>query len=201
LNAKGEFVARNLDAGRYRFEIKLPTEAWYVRVINLPPAVAVTNPSQAAPPSAASKPNPWQGSVTIKSGQQVGGVSIMVGQDAASLRGRLTVTPEGTAIPADLHVHLIPTEREQANDVLRYNETMIMSDGSFGFSNIAPGRYFIVARVEPGAETPGTSPRPSAWDPTARAKLRQEAEAGKVVVDLKPCQRLRDYELALKVEQ
>ena len=25
LNAKGEFIARNLDAGRYRFEIKPPT--------------------------------------------------------------------------------------------------------------------------------------------------------------------------------
>jgi hypothetical protein len=203
LNAKGDFVARNLDAGRYRFEIKLPTEAWYVRAINLPAAVAVTNqqPAQAAPPPAASKPNPWQGTVTIKSGQQVSGVSIIVGQDAAGLRGRVTVTPDGTAFPADLHVHLVPADREQANDVLRYSETMIMSDGSFAFSNIAPGRYFIVSRVEPGAETPGTSPRSTAWDSIARAKLRQEAEAAKVVVDLKPCQRLRDYALALKVEQ
>src|SRR5678816_4311762 len=122
LNAKGEFSARNLDAGRYRFDIKLPTEAWYVRVINLPTAVAVTNqqPSQAAPPSAASKPNqsyPWQGTVTIKSGQQVSGVSIIVGQDAASLQGRVTVTAEGTAFPTDLHVHLVPADRERANDV------------------------------------------------------------------------------------
>jgi len=193
LNAKGEFSARNLDAGRYRFEIKLPTEAWYVRAISLPAAVAVT--------SGASKPNPWQGTVTIKSGQQVNGVSIIVGQDAASLRGRVTVTPEGTAFPADLHVHLAPADREQANDVLRYSETTIMSDGSFAFSNIAPGRYFIISRVEPGAETPGTSPRSSAWDPTARAKLRQEAEAAKVVIDLKPCQRLKDYALALRMEQ
>ena len=203
LNAKGEFMARNLDAGRYRFEIKLPTEAWYVRVINLPAAVAVTNQQapQAAPPSAASKPNPWQGTVTIKSGQQVNGVSIVVGQDAASLRGRVNVTPEGAAFPADLHVHLVPADREQANDVLRYSETMITSDGSFALSNIAPGRYFILSRVEPGAETPGTSPRSSAWDPTARAKLRQEAEAAQVVVDLKPCQRLKDYTLPFKVEQ
>ena len=202
LNAKGEFSARNLDAGRYRFEIKLPTLAWYVRAINLPAAVAVTSqqPAPTTAPSAASKPN-WQGTVAIKSGQQVNGVSIVVGQDAASLRGRVTVTPEGTALPADLRVHLVPADREQANDVLRYSETMIMSDASFAFSNIAPGRYLIVTRVEPGAETPGTTPRPSAWNPTARAKLRQEAEAAKVVVDLKPCQRLKDYELPLKVEQ
>ena len=206
LNAKGEFIARNLDAGRYRFDIKLPTEAWYVRAINLPPAVAATNqqPSQAAPPSAASKSNQsysWQGTVTIKPGQQVSGISIIVGQDAASLRGRVTVTPEGTAFPADVHVHLVPADREQANDVLRYSETRVMSDGSFAFSNIAPGRYLIVSRVEPGAETPATLPRASAWDPAARAKLRQEAEAAKVVVELKPCQRLKDYVLALKAEQ
>jgi len=187
MNAKGEFSARNLDAGRYRFEIKLPTDAWYVRVISLP--------SQAAPPSAVSKPNPWQGTVTIKSGQQLNGVSINVGQDAASLRGR--VTPEGTAFPADLHVHLVPADREQANDVLRYSETTIMSDGSFSFSNIAPGRYFIVSRAEPAAETP----RSSASDPTTRAKLRQEAEAAKIVIDLKPCQRLKDYALPLRIEQ
>jgi hypothetical protein len=113
----------------------------------------------------------------------------------------MAVTPEGAALPEDLHVHLVPADREQANDVLRYSETKIMSDGSFAFSNIAPGRYFIVSRVEPSAETPGTSPRPFAWDPTARAKLRQEAEAAKVVVDLKPCQRLRDYVVALRAEQ
>ena len=204
LNAKGEFMARNLDAGRYRFEIKLPTEAWYVRAINLPTTVAVTNqqPSQVAP-AAASKPNqsyPWQGTIAIKSGQQVSGVSIIVGQDAASLRGRVTVTPEGTAYPADLYVHLVPADREQTNDVLRYSDTMIMSDGSYAFSNIAPGRYFIVSRVEPAGETLGTSPRSSGWDQMARAKLRQEAEAAKVVVDLKPCQRLRDYALPLRVE-
>ena len=148
-NAKGEFIARNLEAGRYRFEIKLPTDAWYVRAINLPAALAATSQqlSQAAPPSAAAKLNqsyPWQGIATIKSGQQVSGVSIIVGQDAASLRGHVTVTPEGTTVPADLHIHLVPADREQANDVLRYSETMVMSDGSFAFSNIAPGRYFIV---------------------------------------------------------
>ncbi len=30
-----------------------------------------------------------------------------------------------------------------------------MSDGSFALSKIAPGRYFILSRVEPRAETPG----------------------------------------------
>ena len=200
LNAKGEFAARNLEAGRYRFEIKLPTEAWYVRSINLPSSITVPTqqPSQTGAPSVAAKPiqnHPWPGIVTIRSGQQVSGVSIHVGQDAAGLRGRLTMTPDGTEVPADLRVYLVPADREQANDVLRYSETMVTSDASFAFSNIAPGRYFIVSRVEAGAETQGAPARPSAWDPTERAKLRQEAEAAKVVIDLKPCQRVKDYAL------
>ena len=206
LNAKGEFMTRNLEAGRYRFEIKLPTDAWYVRTINLSASAAVTTqqPSQVGPSSARAKPNqtyPWQGFANIKPGQQVSGVSIFVGQDAAGLRGRVAVTPEGAAAPADLHVHLVPADREQSNDVLRYSDVMVMSDGSFAFSNVAPGRYFILSRIEPRIEIEGTSPRPAAWDPTTRAKLRQEAEAAKVIVDLKPCQRLKDYALPLRTEQ
>ncbi|HEU4794771.1 MAG TPA: hypothetical protein VFT02_04015, partial [Pyrinomonadaceae bacterium] len=73
--------------------------------------------------------------------------------------------------------------------------------GSFAFSNIAPGRYLILSRVEPAAETPETSPRSAAWDPTTRAKLRQDAEAAKIIVDLKPCERLKDYALPLKGER
>ena len=124
----------------------------------------------------------------------------MVGQDAAGLRGRVAVTPE-TAIPAGLRVHLIPEERERVDNILRYSETLVSADGSFAFTNLAPGRYFVVARIEPPGETQSTPPRPSAWDPTARIKLRREAEAANKVVELKPCQRLVDYTLALKTGQ
>ena len=206
LNAKGEFNARNLEAGRYRLEIKLPTEAWYVRAINLPAAVAATGQQQPASlssqPSTPEKIGPsWQGTVTIRPSQQISGVSIMLGQDAAGLRGHVVVTPEGSAIPANLHVHLVPADREQINDVLHYGETMILSDGSFEFLNVAPGRYFVVSRIEPATETALTSPRPLAWDPAVRAKLRQDADAANIVVDLKPCQQLNDYALAQRTGQ
>ena len=125
----------------------------------------------------------------------------MVGQDAAGLRGRVTSTTESTAIPAGLRVHLVPADRELANDVLRYSEAPVNSDGSFTFTNIAPGRYLIVSRVEPVVETQPTSTRPSAWDPTARAKLRRDAEAAATIVELKPCQRLIDYALSPKAAQ
>ena len=198
VNEKGEFAMRNLEAGRHRLEIKLPTESWYVRAINLTGASPQPEPppSPSASPSDASQKqkNTWQGFVTLKSGERVSGVSIEVGQDAASLRGRVATSGEGTRVPAGLRVHLIPVDREQANNVLRYSETTVNSDSSFKFTNIAPGRYFIVSRVEPPAES-DAAPRPAAWDPTARAKLRREAEAAKTEVELKPCQAMVDYPL------
>jgi hypothetical protein len=167
-----------------------------VRAINVsgaPSQPAVQPPTSGAPSGASPNlRNLWQGIVTLKPGERISGVSIEVGQDAASLRGRIASSEEVTRIPAGLRVHLIPTDREQANNVLRYSETSVNSDSSFKFTNIAPGRYFIVSRVEPPAES-NAAARPAAWDPTARAKLRREAEAAKTEVELKPCQAMVDY--------
>jgi hypothetical protein len=177
LNDKGEFALRNLEAAKYRFDIKLPSESWYLRAINLPAAAA---------------PGAWQGTLAIKSGDSLSGVSIMVGQDAANLRGR--VGPEASVVRQGTHVHLVPVESKEVNNVLRYSETDVKGDGSFAFTNLAPGRYFILSRVETPTET-DIAPRPLAWDAAARAKLRQKAEAAKIEVELKPCQSVVDYSL------
>lgn len=196
LTDKGEFALRNLEAAKYRFDIKLPTESWYIRAINVPASAAQATPPTTTGPAQPSATGPntgaWQGLLTIKSGDQLTGISIMVGQDAATLRGR--VGPEGTVAREGTHVHLVPVETVQANNVLRYSDTLVRRDGSFGFTNLAPGRYFILSRVEAPNET-DTSPRPIAWDPVARVKLRREAEAAKTEVELKPCQAVGDYQL------
>jgi len=64
-------------------------------------------------------------------------------------------------------------------------------NGVFEFKNIAPGKYRLLhraARNEP-SDRPSA---PVAWDAVERAKLRKEAEAMKVEVELKPCQRISD---------
>ena len=204
LNDKGEFSLRNLEAMRYRLDIKLPTESWYLRAINLPATAArTTQATQAGPtatpaqppattPAAAANSSPavWQGTVTIKSGDTISGVSIMVGQDAAVLRGR--AAPEGAVVREGTHVYLVPVDREQANNVLRYSDAFVKRDGTFAFTNLAPGRYYILSRVEAPTET-DASPRPLAWDAAERSKLRREAESAKSEVELKPCQSMIDY--------
>lgn len=203
IDNKGGFAIKNLEAGKYRLEIKLPTESWYVRAINLtaPAPQPKPAPSSGQPPEASpNQKNSWQGFVTLKEGEQISGVSIEVSQDAASLRGRVATSREGAVIPAGLRVHLIPADREQIGNVLRYFETTVNSDSSFQFTNIAPGHYLILSRVELPAESDPAS-RPSAWDSTARAKLRREAEAAKTDVELKPCQAMVDYRLNLRPAQ
>ena len=75
LNDKGEFSLRNLEAARYRLEIKLPSESWYVRAINLPGAAA-QRPQPPPTAAATSNLNAWPGVVTLKAGDQLSGASI-----------------------------------------------------------------------------------------------------------------------------
>jgi hypothetical protein len=194
LNEKGEFVLRNLTAAKYRLSIKLPTESWYVHNIDLPAAARALESKTTSVQPAATNSSGWQGVVTIKAGENLSGVSIVVGQDAAGLRGRLATG--GTAIREGTHVYLVPVDRELANNLLRYSETFVKSDGSFVFENLGPGRYFILSRIEPPTE-PDNLPRPIAWDAAARAKLRRDAEAANTIIELKPCQQVTDYELKI----
>jgi hypothetical protein len=87
-------------------------------------------------------------------------------------------------------VHLVPAEVASANDVLRYAETNVQSDDSASFTlrHLAPGRYWVLVRAVPDDEPSELPPRPLAWDAEARIRLRREAQARKVEIELKACQ-------------
>jgi protocatechuate 3,4-dioxygenase beta subunit len=200
---KGEFVIRNLIPGSYRMTARLPSDAWYIRSIVLPKTAAPqpTAPAKAAQaksaPSAAVT-NATASVVILKAGERAANVNIQIAQDAAGLRGRVVSGAEGaegTSLPANLKVYLVPTERERAEDVLRYGEASISSDGSFALTNLAPGRYWLIARLAPENETPEQALRPTTWDAELRVKLRSEAEAANTMIELQPCQRVGDYVL------
>jgi hypothetical protein len=191
---RGKFIIHNMLTGSYRLTVRLPSDAWYVRSITLPAAAA------ARPASAQSKPAETKSAqaasvVTLKTGDRITGLSVNIAQDAANLRGRVAPAVEGAALPANLKVYLVPQERERAEDVLRYSEASIESDGAFTLANLAPGSYFIIIRPAPENDSSERNPRPLTWDTTARAKLRREAETANVALELKPCQRTSDYTL------
>lgn len=190
---EGAFTLRNIPPGRYSFNARFFARYWYLKSITSQPAVppaakaaVVNQPSDVA--------KNW---TNVKLGDRVPNVNVTLAAGAASLRGQLSA-PEGQKLPAKSFLYLVPAERDQAEDVLRFFVTPVASDGNFAFNNLAPGRYWLLGRlpVENDLETTAKLRLPD--EGTKRSKLRGEAEAGKAVIELKPCQNFTDFQLPLK---
>jgi len=198
---QGDFTIRNLAGSNYRLNVRLPDDLWYTRSISLPGSATPTT-TTTRPRPAATKGAQTQSSasaplyvITLRTGERSTGTTIRVAQDGATVRGKVSPSAEGASLPSNLKVYLIPQERERAEDILRFSESNVMSDGAFIIRNLAPGRYLILARPAPENESPDQAPRPIFWETAERAKLRREAEALNNQLELKPCQRVTDYEL------
>jgi len=190
---KGEFALKSLEAGRYRIAANLPEDGWFVRAVNQPGAGSAKPAAGAAKSSIDAAPS----GVTIKPGETLSGVEVIVAEGAASLSGRVVPAKEGMKLPLRLRAHLIPAEATAANDVMRYAEAVVRDDGSFEFKHIAPGKYLLHARQVAEREASDDQVRPAAWDAGERSKLRREAEAAKNEVELQSCQRVKDHVLRL----
>ncbi len=190
LNEKGEFTVYNLEANRYFLEPRLPNENWYVKTITGPASTAA--PARGAATRGAPPSDVARNGIALKAGEKISGVTVTIADGAAGVSGKVTPATEGSRLPARLRIHLVPAEATAANEVLRYAEVFARSNGSFLMTNIAPGKYWLVARAAPDDEPSDSSVAPTAWDASERAKLRKEAEAMKIEVELKPCQRAVD---------
>jgi hypothetical protein len=187
----GEFTIRYLMPGRYRFESSLPGDGWYVK------SIAHKSAAPARRTAAASK-SPGEielsrAGITIKAGEKLTGLTVTVSEGAASLRGKLVAEAEGSLIPNRLRIHLVPAETAAADDLLRYGEAPVDGDSTFTFKNLAPGRYWLLARAVSNDEITDRQTLPLVWDGAEREKLRKEAEAKKNEIELKPCQRVTDH--------
>ena len=182
---KGEFNISGLDPSRYFISSGLPDENWYFKSITAP--VATAGRDSVGPMATY---DVGRNGLAVKSGDRVSGLVVTIANGAASLRGSLKAENESLRAPARMVVHLVPAEPAAADDVLRFAEVPAARNGAFEFKNIAPGKYHLLTRSAPNDE-PNDNP-PAAWDAVERAKLRKEAEAMNVEVELKPCQRITD---------
>ncbi len=181
---KGEFRIPSLVAGRYRIEMRLPDEDWFVRSIEVPGPVALKPQSDV-----------MSAGLPLSSGQRVLDLMVTLAEGAAALRGKVFAASEGARLPSRLRVHIVPAESESADAVLRYAEVTVDNDGAFSITNLAPGRYFLLARAVSDAELMEREPRPAVWDAASRTKLRREAEAANVTIELQRRQRVSEYSL------
>jgi len=182
-NAKGEFAIRSVEPGGFHIEAVALDQAWYLRSITLPAGGRVTKTVDAG-----------RNGFELKSGEHKDGLAVIVSEGAASLDGRVVPDKNGL-LPGRLRVHLVPAEPQSSEDLLRFFETETRIDGSFKLTNLAPGRYWIVAAAIEQTETSQMSQQGIAWKAATRSSLRRDAEAVNVIVELKPCQRAANYEL------
>ncbi len=187
-NRAGEMSFRNLNIGRYHLLTKLLDDNWYLRSITLPGAPVKATPKA---PAKATIVDVARNGLNLKSGDKLTGLTVKVSEGAAGVKGKVKAE-ENNPLPPMLRVYLVPVEKERADDVLRYAETGIGTDGSFSFSHLAPGKYWLTTRLEID------DAQKKIRDNAERAKLRREAEAANTVVELQACQRLVNYEVRLK---
>ncbi len=178
---KGEFEIRKLNAIRYRLGLNLSNENLFVKSLSIPAAKPATDIAR--------------NGVLLKQGEKISGVNVTLAEGAASLRGKISAAKEDARLPSRLRIHLIPAEAAAAEDLLRYSEKLAASDGSFAFTNLAPGKYLLLTKAVADSEPVDRSPSPIAWDAAERLKLRKEAEAAKNEIELKACQPIKDHAL------
>lgn len=183
-NDKGEFVISLLRPGLQHLNFELPGEHLYVKTLML----AQTDP-KAKPIDAA------KNGITMRSGDKVKGLVMTVSEGAAGLRGKVISAEDNKPPTAKMRVHLVPSEPETADEVLRYAESDVASDGSFSLTNLAPGKYWLVARENADQDQSEAERKPLAWDAGARVGLRFEGEGSKKVIELNRCQRVSDFVL------
>ncbi len=185
---QGEFAIRGLEAGRYRLRAWLPHIEWYLR------AIAMSGPASAQGPQASPMDISRHG-LTLRPGERATGLVMTVAEGAAFLSGTVAPAAEGARLPTRLRVLLVPAEDASADNALRYAETDTESNGRFSLRHLAPGRYWLLARPVSDGESSESAAGTSAWNVADRLKLRREARAANVEIELHPCQRVMGHVL------
>lgn len=184
VDAQGNFRIRGLAPDEYQFQTRLTDKGWYLHSINFQPA------QQGAKPLDATRV--W---TTVKSGESLSGLTVTLAQGAASLTGRVALA-EGEQAAGSFLAYLVPAEAERADDPLRFYGAPINDKGRVAFSNLAPGRYWVLTDQIPLDAGPSLLMKARLPDEKrARAALRRQGEAARTQIELKPCQQMVDFEI------
>jgi hypothetical protein len=186
-NEKGEIIFRDLEPATYRLEVRPPAGGWYVRDISLGSLDQVS--------AKTSGTNVAISGIKVGAGAKSTGVTVSLAEGGASLRGRITPAREEQSLPRNLRLYLVPAERDNRDNVLRFFEETVGGDGIFEFENLAPGRYWVIS--QPSEPVDSNRLESIRTDGVLRGRISREAEALKKEIVFKPCERVVDYKLIL----
>jgi hypothetical protein len=186
---RGNVLLKNLLPGRYFFTTQYFAKDWYLKSLSFAPS-ETANTKAGKPLDAA---RTW---TTLKPGDRLNGLTIILAQGAASLRGQIALS-DGESLAEKMNVYLVPAEKEAADNPLRFYVESVTAEGKVSLNNLAPGRYLVFAQEATEPMSPSTKLRSP--DETAyRLKLRRTAETVKTEIELKPCQKLTDLKVPTK---
>lgn len=195
-DSQGDFTLRNLAPGQYQFRPRSFAKYWYLKSISARPSLPLTVKAAQATRAIDAARN-W---TMVKRGERVSGLIITFAEGAASLKGQIKLA-QGQKLPPKSFIYLVPAEGDKAEDVLRFFASLVATDGSFAVNNLPPGRYLALAKAAVENESNVLSKLRLPDETEARAKLRREATLTKTETELKPCQNVTDFQLALDALQ
>jgi hypothetical protein len=193
LDQSGDFALRNLGPGQFSLNLRFFAKYWYLRSI----ARDAPGPPLARSGAASRKTDLARTGIHLNFGERVSGVTFTLAEGAASLRGAVKFA-EGESVPAKLFLNLVPAEKENAEDVLRFFTAPVNSDGTFAVNNLPPGRYWTMARIALDSEAQSDFNLRAPEAAAQRSQIRRVAEEAKTSIDLKPCENVTNYELLFK---
>lgn len=185
----GQFSYGNLYAGKYFLFPNLPSDHWYVKSILARPATPRGRGSSASATDYA------QNGFSVSGGEKLTGVTMTLAEGGSVLEGKVAPSTEGASLPAHMRIFLIPADAAAGDQLLRYSESALSEDRTFQFKNLAAGRYWALARPIPDSEAIDRTQLPLIFESGERGKLRKDAESRKQEVEVKPCQRIKDFVL------
>jgi hypothetical protein len=184
---EGNFRLVRLIAGQYQLQAYLPNDKWFIQSISQPADKKKDTKSSAMNVAADLSIT----GISLQSGERVDNLSFIFSEGAAAFQGRL-LAQEPKAKLDNLLVYLLPDDKALANNALRFYHSFLQEKGEFSFSNLAPGKYWVVAKRLNDDEMND----PALYRTKAgRASLLKEAEAFKLNIDLQPCQRIMNHTL------
>ena len=192
-NPSGAISFGGLSAGKYQLGAVMLDERYFIRSIAAPVKTAARS-------TAAAQKNPpamfelSRNGITLKAGEKLTDIVVAVSEGAASIDGKV-VKAGGAQVAETWRVHLVPADRELADEVLRYSETSSGVGGvrgNFKFRNIAPGKYLLLALPATSGDSQATV-HPT--DPAARLRLRRAAETANNPIELQPCGKVGNIQI------
>jgi len=178
----GRFTLSNIFPGRNRLSVRLP-EGYFIR------SIKQITPGKNAKPVEKDYSSGW---IELKAGDRLGDMTVSIGHGAGTISGKVAPEKDGGPLPSRMTVHLIPAEKESADDLLRYSEAPLRDDRSFILANVPPGKYRLIARTVPDDEPAGWFGPFTTLDPNERLKLIKEAAARPLEIEITPCRRIND---------